>query len=882
MVYVCYLLCGLFSLLMVGAMWTDCQAEVSKPAYPGFSPDPVQRRADTTVQDLLRGFTDDELNAANEAFPKRLEPDLAEPVSREVKVSGCVFIDTNANGEMDADERGLDAVMVTDGETVIRTDSNGRFAFSFEMDEEPHYRFVVATRPTGYKPTNSYFLRIPFAEDRTEYQANFGFVEDALSRREDFWFISTSDSQFTQPAQMIVIAKDYAQMTDVPGNPAFLMTVGDLTMNGTQYEWDMYDAIRGSSRLLVYDCFGGHDGNCLKPRSVTNYELRIGPSYYSWDYGGVHFVLFVTETAYLHPKAKARHQAWLKADLEAIPAGTPVIAVTHYPLPGEWFDQRRAEGINVICQLAGHWHVVQAGSRGGVPVLITAPARGRDWGAFSRTYRWVHVTRDGVRSDLRVAGQYRRLEMLAPCQTAPLERQPLVVLAYDSTSKVQAVTYRITAPDGNTMKQKLTQQGDWSWQGAFVPHIAGEWQFELGATDITGEEWQHKQTVRVTSKQLAQPEPDADFSWLLDGTPPRRLPGGPGAPLYPIWVRHTNSIHVLHNSPVVADGRVYVAVCNPNAGAPGSGVLCLDARTGRELWRANSPLGDFRGTVTVHDGRVYALSGEGWIACFDARTGAHVWSKPLQEAYRLGRPAAMIQTPPVPTKHGLLVSDWQAPQFLLNYTTGDQLARLEGNVGSYVAFATVFDDIMYCARRGGAVALKVPTGEVVWQAEENARSTSAGIVVDGKFLYTASSSVKAVDSATGKGIWHTGVANVGHKQPVPVVWDDLVLVNGTDFTAVDLTTGAIRWTVTCADEPVWFERSQRQSMSGVSTPIVAGELAYFGHDDGSVRAVDRIGNIVWQYRLGTPIKTSLAVSGNLLFIHDYAGNLWCFAPAAGK
>ena len=30
--------------------------------------------------------------------------------------------------------------------------------------------------------------------------------------------------------------------------------------------------------------------------------------------------------------------------------------------------------------------------------------------------------------------------------------------------------------------------------------------------------------------------------------------------------------------------------------------------------------------------------------------------------------------------------------------------------------------------------------------------------------------------------------------------------------------------------------------------------------------------------MGTPVNTSPVVSGNLLFVHDYAGNLWCFAP----
>jgi hypothetical protein len=44
------------------------------------------------------------------------------------------------------------------------------------------------------------------------------------------------------------------------GKPAFLITAGDLTMNGSQFEWDMYDRIRASSKIPVYEGFGWSKG----------------------------------------------------------------------------------------------------------------------------------------------------------------------------------------------------------------------------------------------------------------------------------------------------------------------------------------------------------------------------------------------------------------------------------------------------------------------------------------------------------------------------------------------------------------------------------------------------------------------------------------------
>ena len=79
--------------------------------------------------------------------------------------------------------------------------------------------------------------------------------------------------------------------------------------------------------------------------------------------------------------------------------------------------------------------------------------------------------------------------------------------------------------------------------------------------------------------------------------------------------------------------------------------------------------------------------------------------------------------------------------------------------------------------------------------------------------------------------------------------------------------------------PAW-PRDDRMMFDRAFDVTVSGSLAFFGHDDTSRRAVDHDGVVRWEYRLGTPLKTPPAVSGNLLFVHDYAGNLWAFAPRA--
>ncbi len=231
-----------FSVLLQGA-----QAQVANLESP------VADTKLTTSGDLLRGFSDDELQTMRRKIPEQAEPELGAARPRLVTVSGAVFEDRNENGTRDDGERGLADVSVSDGERVVRTKKDGSFQFQIRFDENPHHRFVVVTRPTGFRPTQAFFERIPVDEARVEYEVDFGLVRDPASAMREFWFMTASDSQFTNIEQMIPTAKDYAQVTSAPeiprfGKPAFLATAGDLTMNGSQYEWTWPTSSAGSRR----------------------------------------------------------------------------------------------------------------------------------------------------------------------------------------------------------------------------------------------------------------------------------------------------------------------------------------------------------------------------------------------------------------------------------------------------------------------------------------------------------------------------------------------------------------------------------------------------------------------------------------------------------
>lgn len=79
-------------------------------------------------------------------------------------------------------------------------------------------------------------------------------------------------------------------------------------------------------------------------------------------------------------------------------------------------------------------------------------------------------------------------------------------------------------------------------------------------------------------------------------------------------------------SPVVADGRVYLYATEQKDGKKTEIVLCLDAATGKTLWKVQGPshTENSSSTIAVSGGRCYGLGDESAYG-LDAATGKEIW-----------------------------------------------------------------------------------------------------------------------------------------------------------------------------------------------------------------------------------------------------------------
>ncbi len=143
----------------------------------------------------------------------------------------------------------------------------------------------------------------------------------------------------------------------------------------------------------------------------------------------------------------------------------------------------------------------------------------------------------------------------------------------------------------------------------------------------------------VTDARLRAAGDDAS-NWLLHGrdysnqrfSPLRQINGETVKRLVPKWIYQPGTAATFQTTPLIADGRMYVS-------APGSHVMALDAKTGREIWRYDHKsaakklcCGPANRGVALGYGKVFVATVDARLVALDASTGKVVWDKPLADS----------------------------------------------------------------------------------------------------------------------------------------------------------------------------------------------------------------------------------------------------------
>lgn len=206
-----------------------------------------------------------------------------------------------------------------------------------------------------------------------------GEVMDDLRRRngegpEPFTIVQLSDTHvgFEGPPAPLG-TKAFERAVDLINGmrqaPDLVLVTGDLTQDSESEDeragrMRRFKEIAGRLKTGELHCIPGeHDAG---PDGGALFRENFGPSFYSFDHKGVHFV-GLDNVSRDKPEVGPEQIAWLRKDLSRFPATAPIIVFTHRPLfdlkpEWEWFT-RDGDGVmnalsafENVTVLYGHIH----------------------------------------------------------------------------------------------------------------------------------------------------------------------------------------------------------------------------------------------------------------------------------------------------------------------------------------------------------------------------------------------------------------------------------------------------------------------------------------------------------------------------------------------
>jgi Icc protein len=252
-------------------------------------------------------------------------------------VHGTVFVDANRNGVRDAGEVGLPDVAVSNQDAVVRTDATG----SFQLPGGG-LGVVFVSVPDGYQPVGRFWRPV-------ESAPSIDFPVAPVRHVRDFSFVHASDTHIAP--QNVERTRRLRAMADSL-RPDFLLITGDLVrdalrvpeLEATGY-YELFQRETAQLTMPLWTVPGNHENFGIERNqshvSPTNalygrkmYRHYLGPDYYSFTYGGVHFVGLNTvdiDDMWYYGHVDSLQLGWLARDLALVPADMPVVTFDHIP-----------------------------------------------------------------------------------------------------------------------------------------------------------------------------------------------------------------------------------------------------------------------------------------------------------------------------------------------------------------------------------------------------------------------------------------------------------------------------------------------------------------------------------------------------------------------
>lgn len=314
------------------------------------------------------------------------------------EIRGRVFVDRNANGRYDPEEQVLDDCLVSDSQTLVRTDSQGRY----RLDAPAGRTTVFVVNPPGTWPNGPWWV----TRTSTAEPLEVDFPLAAQTQSNPLYFVQGTDLH-VRPG----VDEEYGRYVDHVNKLRlpirFVVHTGDLVVDALPLApepagklFDLY--MQGAARLQtpLRHVIGNHehvglartDDTAQLPAGGTGmYRERFGPTSYAFRYGRYHFLALNGSTidhagknGYVD-RLETASVDWAVAYLKTLQPDEPVILMVHQPFGTRGGEERllaALKGKRLMLSICGHGHGRQTLPFGGAPAVMGG-AVSHTWHGFT-------------------------------------------------------------------------------------------------------------------------------------------------------------------------------------------------------------------------------------------------------------------------------------------------------------------------------------------------------------------------------------------------------------------------------------------------------------------------------------------------------------------
>lgn len=275
-----------------------------------------------------------------------------DPESKQL-ATGIVFLDLIEDGKLGERDKPLSGIRVSNGRDIVTTDDEGRYELQVDDDD-----IIFVIKPRGmrtplskdklprfyyiHKPHGSPDFKFAGVKPTGDLPKSINFPLYKQDEPEQFKAIMFGDPQARDTKEVEYIKRDIVQEL-IGTDASFGVTLGDIVFD----DLDVFEPLNQTIAMIGipwYNVVGNHDINLDAKHdhhSDETFERMFGPSYYSFDYGQVHFLVIDNIEWFIPDGAeKGNYRGglgedqlqFIKHDLAMIPEDQMVVLMMHIPL----------------------------------------------------------------------------------------------------------------------------------------------------------------------------------------------------------------------------------------------------------------------------------------------------------------------------------------------------------------------------------------------------------------------------------------------------------------------------------------------------------------------------------------------------------------------